>query len=293
MTTALRLMTAGVGTATTVVLVRFARRTDTVERVRALAPRPRGVPTWVARPVAAALAAADIRVDVVTAIQWWLLATMLVTAVGAVVSPALGIVAALGAVLGVPTALRAARERARGRLAAAIPEALERCAMELRGGGTVNTAIDALGSGRGALAADFRRVQERCALGASLDDAVAQWAEERAAPGVRAAAGALALGASVGGACADALDGLATSLRGRLGVIAEARSLSAQARLSAIVVGAAPIGYLAWSTVVDPGPLQVLFGSHAGRACLALACGLEALAVVWMRRIFREDAAWS
>jgi tight adherence protein B len=200
-----------------------------------------------------------------------------------VVSPALGIVAALGAVLGVPTALRAARERARGRLAAAIPEALERCAMELRGGGTVNTAIDALGSGRGALAADFRRVQERCALGASLDDAVAQWAEERAAPG----------GASVGGACADALDGLATSLRGRLGVIAEARSLSAQARLSAIVVGAAPIGYLAWSTVVDPGPLRVLFGSHAGRACLALACGLEALAVVWMRRIFREDAAWS
>jgi tight adherence protein B len=110
---------------------------------------------------------------------------------------------------------------------------------------------------------------------------------------VRAAAGALALGAAVGGACASALDGLAASLRGRLSVIAEARALSSQARLSAIVVGAAPVGYLAWSTVVDPGPLRALVSSTAGQVCLLLAVALEALAVVWMRRVLREEAAWS
>ena len=55
--------------------------------------------------------------------------------------------------------------------------------------------------------------------------------------GVDASAGALALCASVGGRSADALDGLATSLRDRLAVGAEARALSSQARMSAMVVG--------------------------------------------------------
>ena len=49
---------------------------------------------------------------------------------------------------------------------------------------------------------------------------------------------------TVGGPAADALDGLASSLRDRLSVVAEARALSAQARYSAWVIGLAPIGYL-------------------------------------------------
>jgi tight adherence protein B len=174
-----------------------------------------------------------------------------------------------------------------------VPDAVERCALELRGGGTIATAIDALAQHDGPLAADFARVRERCALGAPIDDAIARWAGERDAPGVQPAAGALALGASVGGACADALDGLAASLRGRLAVMAEARALSAQARLSAIVIGTAPVGYLAWSAIVDPGPLQSLVRSFAGRSCLVAAFVLEAGAVVWMRRVLREDDAWS
>ncbi len=91
----------------------------------------------------------------------------------------------------------------------------------------------------------------------------------------------------MGGRAADAIDGLACSLRDRLGAAAEAGSLSAQSRLSAAVVGLAPIGYLAFSTVADPTSTSTLLTTTAGRACLALGLVFELVGAWWMRRIVR------
>ena len=95
---------------------------------------------------------------------------------------------------------------------------------------------------------------------------------------MRAAAGALAVANTIGGRAADAIDGLASSLRHRLDASAEARALSAQSRLSAVVVGAAPIGYLAFSSLIDPGSVTALVGTGVGRVCLVLGLALEGLA---------------
>ena len=109
-------------------------------------------------------------------------------------------------------------------------------------------------------------------------------------PGTRAAAGALAVATTMGGRSADAIDGLATSLRHRLDAEAEARALSAQARLSAVVVGAAPLGYVVFAGVVDPTSVTALVGTGVGRVCLVLGLGCEALAAVWIRRILASEA---
>jgi Flp pilus assembly protein TadB len=66
--------------------------------------------------------------------------------------------------------------------------------------------------------------------------------------------------------------------------------LSAQTRLSAVVVGAAPLGYLAFSALVDPRSLGVLVGTGVGRVCLVVGLALEGLAALWMRRIVRSTA---
>ena len=72
--------------------------------------------------------------------------------------------------------------------------------------------------------------------------------------------------------------------------MAEARSLSAQARLSALVVGAAPAGYLVLSSLADPRSITDLVATPTGRVCFALGLVLETLAVLWMRRIVRSGA---
>jgi Flp pilus assembly protein TadB len=77
-------------------------------------------------------------------------------------------------------------------------------------------------------------------------------------------------------------------LRHRLDAVAEAHALSAQARLSAVVVGAAPLGYLAFSAMVDARAVTALVGTGVGRVCLVAGLALEALAALWIRRILRS-----
>jgi tight adherence protein B len=161
---------------------------------------------------------------------------------------------------------------------------------ELRAGGTIATAIRGVAFGESALAPDFQRMVAQVEIGATLDDALRAWARERPIAGVDSLAGALAVCARTGGPAADALDSLSSALRDRLAVIAEAHALSAQARLSAIVIGAAPIAYLAWSTLIDPSTLQTLIGTNAGRACVIFGGALECIGLWWMRRIVRAGS---
>ena len=103
-------------------------------------------------------------------------------------------------------------------------------------------------------------------------------------------AGALAMCTTVGGRAADALEGLATSLRDRRAIVAEARALSAQARMSALVVGGMPVLYLGWSGLTGSGAFHALTGTTAGRACIAGGIVFESLGIWWMHRILRSGS---
>jgi tight adherence protein B len=284
------LILVALGSLVVAALVAAARRADTVERARMLGARarwrlPARIRTWLIR----ALADADLDVEPESAVELWLGATATATVFAGVLAfPLAAPVAGLAAVGG-PTCLYLARGRRLRREAAAVPGALEQVAAELRAGATVREGLGTLANGTGPLAVDLRRVRVRAGLGAGLDAALRTWTDESPLPEVRAAAGALAVAATIGGRAADALDGLAASLRDRHAAQAEARSLSAQSRLSALVVGAAPVAYLTLSAVVDPAGLRALLATTAGRLCLAVGLACEALAALWMRRILRVD----
>jgi tight adherence protein B len=113
-----------------------------------------------------------------------------------------------------------------------------------------------------------------------------------AAPGaeVRITAGALALAATAGGSQARAVDGVALTLRERRAAAAEVRSQSAQARLSAVVIGGLPVAFLVWAALTDRRTLAFLVSAPAGWACVALGIALEAAGVVWMRHILQAAA---
>ena len=279
------------GISAAVAFTRAARRTEAGGHVRGLAGPsrwrlPNRVRTWMTD----ALSDAVIDLEPEAATELWLGGVAALALLGFGVAPGLVVPLVAAGLLAGPVGLRFARGRARQRFATAVPGALEHVAAGLRGGASVADAIGTLADGNGALAADLRRVRARARLGFGLADALATWPSERDVPSARAAAGALALAVTVGGPAADAIDGLATSLRERLAAGAEARALSAQARLSAIVVGGAPIAYLAVSAIVDPSSVATLVETGSGRVCLFVGLGLQVLALVWMRRIVRAEA---
>ena len=281
---------AVVGVVAAIRMRRAACRAEAGEQARRLGARAR----WrlPARPRAwcvRALEDAAFDVEPEGACEIWLASIVGIVLVAAALAPSLVPIAAVLAVIAGPIALHIARGRARQRFLAALPRALEQIATGLRGGAAITETLDALAQERGPLAGDLRRLRARASLGPGLSHALNAWPDERDVTSVRAAAGALAIANTVGGPAANALDGLAESLRQRQGAAAEARALSAQARLSAIVVGAAPVAYLAFSALVDSDSLRVLLATGAGRTCLVLGLVLETLAVVWMRRIVRSD----
>ena len=173
-------------------------------------------------------------------------------------------------------------------MAAGLPAALDHVAAELRAGGTVPEAIRGFPVQRSVLAPDLARVAARMELGIGLNDALANWRRERPVPGVDAVAGALSVAGTLGGSSAGALEGLAASLRARLAAASEARALSAQARASAVVVGAAPLGYLMFAAAADPGSVSVLVDRGLGRICLVVGLAMEAGAALWMRALLRR-----
>ena len=67
--------------------------------------------------------------------------------------------------------------------------------------------------------------------------------------------------------------------------------MGAQARLSAIVVGVAPVGFALLTTATDKRNAHMLFGTPLGLTCVALGLGLDAIGAVWMHRISESVTA--
>lgn len=270
-------------------LARTAWRQPVHSRLRFVRARPsRRLPERVRAPLRRALGDAGLGVSPEEAVGIVVAAVVGAAAIAGAFHPALAVPAGVGVALVCPLALGVARGRGVRRYEAALPSFVESVAARLRSGHTVATALAEAGERDGALAADVRGVLARVDLGDALVDALWWWAGERRLDAVRAVAGSLAVAAQTGGAAASALDGLARSLRDQLGARAEATALSAQARLSAVVVGGAPVAYLLFSSAVDPGTVTNLVGTGSGRVCLGLGLGLDALGATWMWRIVRS-----
>lgn len=278
-----------VGVLVSVLLARHARRADVALRARSLHPRRLRIPAPIRSRLLIALARADLAVGPEDAVGRLAIAALATAVLTAAIAPGLALPAAVAVLVAGPVWLRLARDRADRRSAAELPGALDRTAAVLRAGGTVGEAVEVLAGGSGPVAADLRRVRARVAMGSGLVAALGRWPVDRPVPGVRAGAGALALAVELGGACAEAIEGLASSLRERDGAIREALALSAQARVSAVVVGLAPLGYLLLAAMADPESLRVLLGTGIGRACLVLGLALEVAGAAWMRTMLRAE----
>lgn len=277
---------------------RLGRRGPVVGRFAERVPADPVGGGW-ARPVlaapppgmAAALADADLRVAADVAWTAWLAALVLGPLI-AVAAGGLGLAAvvAAGVVAAPALAVRTRRGRAGARIEQALPGALEAVARSLRSGASLRQAVAEAGQELGpgtALGAELSRAAGEAGQGASLVAALGAVATRRPLPGVRLGVAALCLGAETGGAQARAVDGVAATVRERLAVAAELRALSSQARISALVIGLAPVGFGAFAATTDPRTAEFMFHTPPGLALLVAGLVLDALGWLWMQRLAR------
>jgi tight adherence protein B len=189
--------------------------------------------------------------------------------------------------LGPGLAQRWRAARAQRSVADGLVAVLDDVARGVRSGSSLQQACAEASTGDGAARAGLAEVVGRADRGLPLAAAFAGWATATPSPDVRVAAAALALAASAGGPQARAVDGVAATLRERRAVAGDVGSQSAQARLSAVVVGLLPLAFLLWALATDRRTAAFLVSDRVGWLCLASGVALEAAGALWMRRILR------
>lgn len=223
---------------------------------------------------------------------WWRAGFGATLGVLLVAGPGPAALLALASVGGPLVALHALAGRAEAGYDIVLAGALDAAARSVRSGASLAAAIgEAAPTVRGAVAADLQRVAVAVDRGAGFVDALESWARRRPRPAVRLAAGAIALAAETGGPPGRVLDEVATALRQRHQVEREAHALAAQARLSGVVVGVAPVAFALLAGAADPRNARA-FTTPVGLLLLSVGLALDATGALWMHRISRSVSPW-
>lgn len=122
-------------------------------------------------------------------------------------------------------------------------------------------------------------------VGVPLDDAVDEWARGVGTADGDLVAGALDLHRRSGGDLPAVLDQVTATIRDRVGIAREVRSLTAQARLSAWILGLLPVGFFAFLWLTARDEIEGAFSTPVGLACIVVGLMLEAGAFAWIRSL--------
>lgn len=184
---------------------------------------------------------------------------------------------------------RLASDRRR-RCQEAFPQALEMTVQTLQVGQTLPQAIQYLAKESPVpLRDEFASLAAEMALGASTEEALVKFARSMDHPDANRFLEAYRLSRRSG---ANLVHLYRTQLEGieeRHRLLRRLDSMTAQARLSGLLMGLLPVFLLVILFVMDPDLLRPLVELPAGWAVLALAVFLEAIGFFWIRRLLKVD----
>jgi len=142
------------------------------------------------------------------------------------------------------------------------------------------------------ISTEFSRVIREVNLGLPLDDALANLQRRMKSDDLGLMTTAIAIHHSVGGNLAEILDMIAFTIRERVRIKGEIRTLTAQQRMSGYVVGFLPIALVLLLSVIAPtfmSPMLMqppsLFGQPMGLFILALGGIMMGIGFLLIRRI--------
>jgi tight adherence protein B len=183
-------------------------------------------------------------------------------------------------------AISSRRRRYRAAVERSLPEVATAVADSLAAGRSLRASLPASAAYLdGPPAAELARLGAELDLGAGTADAVAGWRARMRSERVDAFAAALLSQRLAGGDLAGLLRRFAAGAAERDRVAEDAKSATAQARFTGLLVVAMPTGGALFAELVQPGFLAKLLGSPASAILLALAAGLQAIGFVAIRRL--------
>lgn len=133
------------------------------------------------------------------------------------------------------------------------------------------------------LSVEFQRICDAQAMGVPLDQNLQRFYENMPLPEVNFFNIVLIIQQKAGGNLAEALGNLSTVLRSRKLLREKIKALSAEAKMSAMIIGAMPFVVAAMLAVIRPDYLMLLPTTDSGRLVL-MACSVSLFLGIWIMR---------
>jgi tight adherence protein B len=180
------------------------------------------------------------------------------------------------------------RRRYRRTVERALPEVAAAVADSLAAGRSLRASLPAaVSSVDGPAAVELARLGAELDLGAPTDVAIGGWRRRMRSPRVDAFAAALLSQRRAGGDLAGLLRRFADGAAERDRAADDARSATAQARFTGLLVVAMPSGGALFAELIHPGFMLEVLSAPASAVLLALAAALQAAGFVAIKRLSR------
>lgn len=167
-----------------------------------------------------------------------------------------------------------------------LPEALGIISGGLRAGFSFPQAMAVVGKEMDAPIRDeFSRVLWENRMGKPMDEALRNLGDRTDCDDLDLFITALIIQRQVGGNLAEILDNISNTIRDRIMLKGEVKTLTAQGRFSAIIIILLPIGVATVVAIIDPRYLAPLITTSLGQALLVTAVILEVIGIFVIRKV--------
>ncbi len=200
-------------------------------------------------------------------------------------SPLLAVLLAVLVPLAIVAVVSVKTSRRRTAFALQLDETAQMLAGSLRSGYSFTQAMSMVGREAATpTAEEFARMTNELRVGRPLGETMERTATRMQSEDFSWIAQAVAINREVGGNLADVLDGVSHTIRERAQLRRQVAALSAEGRLSAIVLIGLPFVIIALLLFVNPTYLSTLFTHPVGWAMIAAAIVLLAVGALWLHR---------
>jgi len=166
-----------------------------------------------------------------------------------------------------------------------LDDSLQLMASSLRAGHSLLRAVDAVSQDAvSPTAEEFSRIVNETRVGRDLSDSLDEVAARMGSDDFTWVAQAIAIHREVGGNLAEVLDAVGHTIRERNQIRRQVKALSAEGKLSAIVLGALPFVIVGFISMTNPGYLAKFTESVVGYGMLAAVVVLMLMGGFWLKK---------
>lgn len=167
-----------------------------------------------------------------------------------------------------------------------LSDALVICCNCLSSGLSFQQAMETIASDMPApISTEFQRVLNEMSYGAPLDKALTDLVERTKSSDLMLVVSAVIIQRGTGGNLSEILETISETIKDRLKIKKEIRSVTAQGRMSSLIIGALPIVLGLLIMIINPDYMSFFFSTSNGMICLAVAALCEIIGFVLIQKI--------